>query len=147
MRDNGYSVRGVTASGGNIGKAGSPESPESHRAPLRTGDPYRKCKTPLSDRKSVSGFGHSEYNLAPMAALAEYLRKPGFREGICLPDGSYRTHEIHKSVPRPDGSYWLIWRACTGRASQPLWVTSTSHAPAIPYDRWQDRQDHIESLL
>jgi len=97
--------------------------------------------------------GHSLYNLEPMAQLAHHPHRVGFHESICLPGGEYRVLELVKSVPRPDGTFCLVWqrprpmhvgkRGYVGER----FVTSTALQPAIPFAKWEERMLRTRSLL
>ena len=97
--------------------------------------------------------GHSVYNLQPVAWLAERAHKPGLLETIPLPGGELSTLVLVKSVPRSDGSYWLIWsedipaRFRRQGVVPRQFVTSTALRPAIPYVGWEERMQRTKSLV
>ena len=94
-----------------------------------------------------------DWNLAPMAWLAEGTRKPGFRECLVLPDGYYDAFELIEQIPKGFRSSWLIWgdwRERRGKGKRyrltPLWVTDEKAVPAMAYEIWERRQREIASL-
>lgn len=106
-----------------------------------------------SDAQIERRTGHSVNNLAPMAQLARYLRREGFRELVCLPEGELSMMVCVKSVLRPRGSYWVIWEdiipaRLRKRGVIPRrFVTSTALRAAVPYLEWKARQDRTAAML
>lgn len=144
MEDKRYSAGAVTASGGNIGNHGS------HGSPWFTSSPKPRLE---NHRQIVERTGHSVYNLQPVAWLAERAHKPGLLETIPLPGGELSTLVLVKSLPRSDGTYWLIWSEeiplrLRKRGVVPRqFVTSTALRAATPYVEWEERMNRTRSLL
>lgn len=97
--------------------------------------------------------GHSVNNLAPMAQLARYPRREGFRELVCLPEGELSMMVCVKSVLRPSGDYWVIWediipaRLRKRGAIPRRFVTSTALRPAMPLAEWEARRLRTRSIV